>query len=232
MPRRGLRFADAGTIPADEWCFVPRTHVLDVNLRVQVTVAARNVTLFGRSHDATRFEVRGGRPADVGLDVAQVEGFIGRSVPRVKIVDVDRPARGGGQPAGNGVVGFFRPTVRPVPVEQVPAPAVADRRNAIPDAALQRLRDQQQRKLESDLKAEQARLARDQQNELRTHAAGPGANALRQQHAAEQQAFEAHATRQRQVLTQRMQKQIVNPGKVKNAGKAKGKDKGQDQRGR
>ncbi len=106
----------------------------------------------------------------------------------------------------------------------------AGRRNAIPDVELQRLRDQQQRKLESDLKAGQARLARAQQNELRSRPAGPGADEIRKQHAAEQQAFEAHAVQQRHVLTQRMQKQIVNPGKVKPAAKSNGKDKGQDKR--
>jgi hypothetical protein len=228
----GLTFADASAIPPDEWCFVPRAHVLDAGLRLQVILVARNVTLFGRSRDATRFEVRGGRPANVGLDVAQVEGFVGRSVPRVKIVDVDKPARGSGQPAGSGGVGFFRPTVRPSPVQQVPVPAVAERRNPIPDVELQRLRDQQQRKLESDLKTEQTRLVRDQQNELRSHVAGPGADEIRKQHAAEQQAFEAHAAQQRQVLTQRIQKQVVNPGKVKNAGKSDGKGKRQDKRGK
>ncbi len=228
----GLSFANANAIPSHEWCFVPRRNVLDVNLRVQVTVVARNVTLFGRSHDATRFEVRDGRPANIGLDVAQVEGSIGRRVPRVKIVDVDRPARGGGQPAGSGAVGFFRPAVRPMPAEQAPPPEVATRRNAIPDVELQRLRDQQQRQLENNLKDEEARLARDQQNELRAHAAGPGADEIRKQHAAEQQAFEAHAAQQRQVLTQRIQKQIVNPGKVKNAGKSGGRGRGQDKQGR
>jgi hypothetical protein len=234
----GLRFADASAIRSDEWCFVPRRHVLDVNLRVQVTVVARNVTLFQRSRDATRYEVRDGRPANIGFDIAQFESSVGRRVPRVRIVDVDRPARGGGQPAGSVVVGFFRPAVRPMPAEQAPPPEVTTRRNAIPDAELQRLRDVQQRKLESDLKAEQARLARDQQNELHSHAAGPGADEVRKQHAAEQQAFEAHAVQQRQVLAQRMQKQVVDPGKVKDAGKPdnqgkdRGQGRGQDKQGR
>ncbi|MEK7753950.1 MAG: DUF6600 domain-containing protein [Acidobacteriota bacterium] len=228
----GLTFGDASAIRPHEWCFVPRTHVLDVNLRVQVIVVARNVTLFGRSRDATRFEVRNGRPANVGLDVAQVESFVGRRVRPVKIIDVDRPGRGGGQPVGRGGVGFFRPAVRPMPAEQAPPPAAAERRNAIPDQVLQRLRDQQQRKLESDLNAEQTRLAHDQENELRKQAPGPGADEIRKQHAAEQQAFEAHAAQQRQVLAQRIQKQIVNPGKVKNAGKPDSRGKGRDKGGK
>jgi len=225
----GLSFGDPGAIRPDEWCFVPRTHVLDVNIRVQVTVVARNVTLYGRTRDATRFEVRDGRPANLGFDVAQIERSVGRSVPRVKIVDVNQPGRGDGRPAGGGSVGFFRPRVQPIPVEHAPVPAVANRPNAIPDVELQRLRDQQQRKLESDLNAEKARLARDQQNDLRSQAAGARADEIRQQHAAEQQAFEAHAAQQRQVLTQRIQKQIVNPGKVKNADKSQGKGKGKGQ---
>jgi hypothetical protein len=215
----GLTFADASAIPAHQWCFVPQTRVLDVNLRLQVTVVARNVTLLARSRDVTRFEVRDGRPANVGLDVAQVERGVGRSVPRVKIIDVDTPARGRGQPAGNGGVGFFRPRVQPAPAEQAPPATVTERRNVMPDGVLQRQRDEQQRKLESDLSAEHARLARDQENELRAPGPGRGVDEIRKEQAAEQQAFEAHAVQQRQVLAQRIQKQVVKPGKSAKAGK-------------
>lgn len=226
----GLAFADANTIPSHEWCFVPRRSVLDVNLRLQVTLVARNVTLLGRSRDATRYEVRDGRPANVGIDVAQVETIVGRPVPRVKIVDVDTPERGGGRAVGNGAVGFYRPRVQPAPPGQAPPPAVVERQNAIPDAVRQRQNAQYQRKLDSDLNAERTRLAREHQSEMRGHARTPAADEIRTRHAAEQQAFEAHAAQQRQVLAQRAQKKIVNPGKTKNAGgpNGQGKDKGQD----
>jgi hypothetical protein len=215
----GLSFTDANTIPSHEWCFVPRPHVLDVNIRLQVILVARNVTLLERSRDVTRYEVRDGRPANVGLDVVQVERVLGRRVPQLRIQDVATPARGGGRPAGNGAVGFYRPMVRPSTSGEAPPPAVTGRQAAIPDAVVQRQRDAQQRKLESDLNAEHARLARDQAAELRTRAAGPAADVIRKQHATEQQAFEAHAAQQRQVLTQRMQKKIVNPGKAVGAAK-------------
>jgi hypothetical protein len=214
----GLAFADPSAIQPHEWCFVPQAHMLDVSIRIQVASVGRNVTLLERSQDATRFEVRDGRPANVGIDVAQVETMSGRRVPHVKIVDVDTPTRGGGRPAGSGTIGFYRPAVRPMPVQQAPPPAVTQPRNPIPDQELQRVRDQQQRKLESDLNAEHARLARDQQNELRTQTPGPAVDEIRKRHATEQQAFEAHAAQQRQVLAQRIQKQIVRPGKG-NAGK-------------
>lgn len=226
----GLRFADPGAIRPNEWCFVPRRHVLDVNLYVQVTVVARNVTLLGRSRDATRFEIRDGRPANVGLDIAQVEGFVGRRVAPMKIFDVGAPTRGVARPPDKSGVGYFRPRVRAVPTEQAPAPVVVNRRVAIPDVELQRQRGVHQRKLESDLKTEQTRLAREQATELRAQARGPRVEEIRKQHVAEQQAFDAHAAQQRQVLAQRMQKQIVNPGKVKNTAKSDGKGQGQDKR--
>jgi hypothetical protein len=150
-------------------------------------------------------------------------------------VDVDNPALGRGRPAGNGAVGFFRPAVRPMPPGQVLAPPAPERRQAIPDGVMQRERAQEQRKLESDLAAERARLAREQQNELRARPPGPAADEVRKNHAAEQQAFEAHAAQQRQVQAKRLEKQIVKPDKVKNAnqpdkkdnpGKGKGQDKG------
>jgi hypothetical protein len=231
----GLRFADANSIRSDDWCFVPQTHFLDVNINVQVTLIARNVTLFQGTHDATRYEVRGGHPADLGIDVAEVERVGRRPVPRVKIVDADSPARGNGGPAGHGNVGYYRPAVQPATPDQAPPPAIVQRRNAIPDADIQRQRDAQQRKLDNDLKSEQARLASDQQKELRAQKAGPAADEVRKRQAAEQQAFNSHATQRRQVLEQRIQKKIVRPGKTKAPAKqadqsqAKPQDQGKSQ---
>lgn len=233
----GLAFTGGNAIPYNEWSFVPQAHVFDVSLSLQVTSIARNVTLLERSRDATRFEVRSGRPANVGIDITQVESRVRRPAPRVKIVDVNTPTRGGGQPAGRGNVGFFRPTVRPAPPDRTPAPPVVVGQNPVPDQVLQRQRDQQQRKLDSDLKAGQARLAREQEIELRAQAAGPAADEVRKRQAAEQQAFQTHAAQQRQVLAQRIEKRIVKPGKGKNAvrpndqGQGQGKDKGGGQGG-
>jgi hypothetical protein len=243
----GLRFTGYDAIPPPRWCFVPRQHVFDTGLHLQVTLIARNITLFGRTRDATRYEVRDGRPANLGFDIAQIERSIGRPVPRVRIVDAPDPSRGGGRPAGSGVVGFFRPTVRPMPVQQPPPVRVTERRTAVPDVVIERVRGEQQRRLESELKTEQTRLVRVQQGESRTRGQGAAAAEVQKQHAAEQQAFEAHAAQQRQVLEQRMQKRIVNPGRGGNPGKPdatpsdrpnkqnKGqdkKDKGQDNRNR
>jgi hypothetical protein len=235
----GLRYSYAERIPSQEWCFVPRDRVFDVSLRIQVTSVARNITLFARSRDATRYEVRDGRPANLGFDVAEFERSTGRHVQRVKIVDVATPTQGSGRPAGNGGVGFYRPRVDPTPPGQAFVPTAVERRTAIPDGVMQRARVEEQRKLESDLNAERARLAREQQNELRKRPPGLAAEELRKNHAAEQQAFEAHAAQQRQVQAHRLEKQVMRPernpgppdkgkdnGKSDNPGKGKGRDKG------
>ena len=103
---RGLTFAYANTIRSDEWCFVAQANILDVNVNLQLASQSRNVTLFGQSRDATRYEVRGGHPADVGFDVTRVETRIGRPVARVTISDVDAPgaATASAQRRGQGRV--------------------------------------------------------------------------------------------------------------------------------
>jgi hypothetical protein len=221
----GLSFADAdaNAIPSHEWAFVPRRHLLDISLSLQVTSVARNVTLLGRSHDATRYEVREGRPANFGLDVAQFEVTLGHPVPRVRIVDADTPDHARSRTGGNGVIGFFRPRIEPMPATQVPPPAMAGRRNPIPEADMQRQRDERSRKLESDLVAERARLTREHENETRGQVPGAVADETRKRQADEQQAFEAHAQQQRQVFAQRMQKQVVRPEKAAKPGKGNGR---------
>jgi hypothetical protein len=245
--QRGLTFAYANTIPSDQWSFVAQTNILDVNINLQVASQSRNVTLFGQSRDATRYEVRGGRPADVGFDVTRVETRIGRPVARVTISDVDAPGRGNGQANGAGKVGYFRPHVQRSDVVRAPAPGIIDRRNAVADADLQRMRAAQQTRLDSDLNAQHARLLSDQDKELRGQAPGPRADAVRKQQVVEQQAFTAHAAQQRQVFTQRMQKRVVRPastpatpapaqpdtkGNGNGKGDANGKGNGQDKSGK
>jgi hypothetical protein len=233
----GLGFSDFGGIQSSQWCFVPNDRVFDVNIRIQVISVARNVTMIERSHDATHYESRNGRPANFGPDVAQIESHLGRNVPRVQIADTDSPSRGDGHSAGKGTVEFYRPVVQLGPAAETPSTEATDRRSAMSEQSLQRQRDDQRKKLENDLNNERARLAQDQQKELQGRAAGPEADQVRKQHAVEQQAFDAHATKQRQVLDQRMQKQIVKPDKSatakadtqgKGKSKPKQKDKGKD----
>jgi hypothetical protein len=237
----GLDYGYADAIPSNDWCFVPRQHVFDVNLTLQLTSVARNVTLIGRSRDATRYEIREGRPANIGFDVTQVEMSIGRQVPRMRIADADAPSRGRGQSIGNGSISFFRPPVQAGPATHVPTATTASRPNVMSDVDIQRQKDERGRRLEADLTAERARLARDQQTELNAQASAAVAEETRRRHVVEQQAFDAHAVQQRQVMEQRVQRQVVRPdnargpappkaqdnnGNGNGNGKGNGKDKG------
>jgi hypothetical protein len=211
---RGLNYANANQIPSDQWCFVPQANVLDVNVSLQFVPLGRNVTLFAESRDATRYEVRGGRPADVGFDVTRVEARMGHAVARVQIQDVDAPARGNGRAAdASGRADYFRPRVQRAPVAQAPGAEITGRGNTIADVDLQRTRVAGQARLDVDLNAQHARLVSEQDRELRAQSPGPGADAVRKRQVVEQQAFTAHAAQQRQVFTQRMQKRVVRPGR-------------------
>ena len=181
-----------------------------MNVNLQLASQSRNVTLFGQSRDATRYEVRGGHPADVGFDVTRVETRIGRPVARVTISDVDAPGRGNGQANGAGKVGYFRPNVQRSDVVRAPAPGIIDRRNAVADADLQRMRAAQQTRLDSELNAQHARLLSDQDKELRAQTPGPRADAVRKQQVVEQQAFTAHAAQpNRSMFIEHLQRAIA-----------------------
>ena len=211
----GLAFSDndADAIPSRDWAFVPRQHLMDVRLSIQLTSVARNITLFGQSRNSTRFVVREGRPANMGFDVDRYEAALGHPIQRVRIVDATSPAnaRGNGNIDRRGTVGYFRPRIQPMPATQVQAPQPPTPRVAIPDDLMKRQRDERARKLESDLSGERARLEREHQNEIRSQQAGAAAEEMRKRQASEQQAFEAHAAQQRQVLEQRMQRKVVRP---------------------
>ena len=226
----GLRAADADLdgIPAQHWCFVQRPQIADVNLRLEITGVAHNVTLVSRTSDATRIEVREGRPMNQGIDVAEIERLSGRHVPRPSVVDADSPDRGHGQMAG-GIVRFFRPALREGPPAASPRAAVRqrdDRQVAANDAAAQRQQDQERRKLESDLQQERGHLQREHDQEMRAAGQDRANEEMRRRHDAENQAFEAEAVRQRQLLEHRLRVQPGKPGHAPGQGQGPPDDKG------
>jgi len=230
----GLTFTSSDAIPYDEWSFVPQDHLLDADLSVDFAPVGRNVTLFQRSHDSTRFELRAGHPFDIGFDVGAVETRLGHPVPRATIHDADDFARGGGRDASNGAVNYYRPRVQGSVTATAPAPEIVNRSSSIPDADLQRMRDDRQKKLEADLTAERARMLSEQDRELKAQGAAAQAEALKKQHAAEQAAFDKHAAQERQVFQQRMQHRVVRPangaapGRPTNPGNGSSRGMGSD----
>ena len=209
----GIRFAGASSIPAQSWCFVPRSDLVGNDVRQYVVTVARNVTLVDRTQDATRYEVRGGRPANVGVDVDTIERASGRSVPRLKLVDARAPRRGPAGSIGAGAVGFFRPIVRDAAPGAAPRPgARAAGVPAADPAAANRGWDAERRRLEASLAAQRAALERDHQRESRDPGVKVAPDELRRRQGAEQQAFEAHAAQMRKVFDSRRRNQVVRPG--------------------
>jgi hypothetical protein len=207
----GLRFGGSQRIAPSEWCFVDRRGLLDRHLRDQIAPLAGNVTLLERTREATRYAARAGRPLDVGPDVGAVERMIGRSVPRMRVVDLRSPM--GGRPVlgASGAIGFFRPSLRPAEPADRPPRAPQRPAGRTPDRqSIQRSAAERQR-LESSLAREQARLEGQQQRELRSPPAGVDRDALRQRHENERRAFQSHVEQQRRVLEMRLRNRIVRP---------------------
>ena len=125
---------------------------------------------------------------------------------------------------GSGV--SLSPRVREPQPSEPQRPDVEDRTTEIPQPELQRRQEIEQRKLESDLAAERARLARAHDDEKRQPPKGEAPEAVQQRHQEEDKAFEEHATQQRQVLQERIKKQIVKPNRAKNQDREKDREKG------
>ena len=106
-------------IPADRWCFVGRRQFVDRDLGMRLVSTTRNVELCRETRNVTRFDVRGGRPVNRGVDVASIERSVGRPVNRFNVADASNPTRGRME---RGQVSFFRPTLKRAPASQAPRP--------------------------------------------------------------------------------------------------------------
>jgi hypothetical protein len=106
----GLEFGTSDPVPPSRWSFVERRHFLSRDLRRRALSADQNAALIHRTRDATRFEVRHGRPYNRGIDRALVERWTGRAVPRVQVVDAPEPR--GRDRVSAGRLALYRPTIR------------------------------------------------------------------------------------------------------------------------
>ena len=112
-PARGLRQVNVDRIPAQEWCFVPHQHFLDRRVRSAAVSPYRNVQLLSDTRDATRFQVRAGRPVNQGVDVRVVERTTDRPVETRPVVRVNSPNQTGDRIRRGRAVGVYRPDLRP-----------------------------------------------------------------------------------------------------------------------
>ncbi len=99
----GLSFGSTHMIRSDQWCFVPTERFCDRQVRRHVVPVSRNGRLLERTRNATRYDVRDGRPVNHGVDVAFVEKGRGRRVERQRLADAESPRRGQGRQKADSI---------------------------------------------------------------------------------------------------------------------------------
>ncbi len=105
--RAGIDFdALALGIPFDFWVFVGGPHFLDRDLGRYCLPYERNATIVGLTAPRNRFELRGGRMANPGIDAETIHRITRRQVLRYDLADADGP--GGARIAGRSAQ-IYRP---------------------------------------------------------------------------------------------------------------------------
>jgi hypothetical protein len=204
----GFRGSESRSIPPAAWCFVARRTIDDSNLRAAILPASRNAAIVSRTRDATRYAMRSGRAINAGPDL----GVLARSGIRVRRVTPQelgalttaRSARGPApdvareEPIGKGIA------TSPAPL---PSSEIGD---ALQGPARRRY-DTDRRALEVSIDRQRAELEKTHARDRKRVPRG-SVGAMLNRHAAEDQAFEESAMRQRQALDAQWQKRMAADG--------------------
>jgi hypothetical protein len=113
-------------IASDAWCFVQDPYILEPRVVVRVEPVVRNVTVVRVTKNVTRYTAVDRRVINKGIDVEHVERVVHKPVPRVKVVNADRPTAPGRKlDTSRNEVRLYRPDVedrRPAKKPRVSAP--------------------------------------------------------------------------------------------------------------
>src|SRR5512135_373979 len=96
-------------VPINFWVFVNGSHFLDPDLRRFALPYERNATVVRMTEFRNRYDFRGGRMINEGIDVDSIQRLTGRPVTRYTLADSDRP--GSARVSGNQAM-FYRPEIR------------------------------------------------------------------------------------------------------------------------
>jgi hypothetical protein len=100
-------------LPPTAYCFVEERVFLEPRIDHYIVPRYRNVTLVRATQNITHYSFAGGRVANRGLDVREVERFTRRPVRQYRIVDRDRPVKRGERVnVKDNEVAIFRPSFR------------------------------------------------------------------------------------------------------------------------
>ncbi len=107
----GLSFTDFDLdrrVGPSYWCFVDQRHFTDPRVYSYLAPTTNNITYVRMTRNITNYTVVNNRVFNRGVDVRQVEGFTGRPVPRLRIVDRQDP---GPVHATARALSVYRPSV-------------------------------------------------------------------------------------------------------------------------
>ena len=213
----GLSGYQGSAIPPEQWCFVHQRHFTDPDLRASMASSARNVTLLGRTKDATRYELRGGSPVNQGIDPAAIERASGRRVPQLTLVNAGEPQHDKSQEVTGTTVRMFKEKLRAAPVNapatQLNVPRTPPAAKPAPSAqVIEKEREAQIRQAQAAQEREEVELNREHQQELRGAPSAQVQQQILQRQAAEKKAFEERKAKENQRVLTQFQRKLAKAG--------------------
>jgi uncharacterized protein DUF6600 len=191
-------------IDRDSWCFVPARDFTSTRISARLLPPSRNITLISVTQNVTNYTIIDGRPAERGLRPDMLERESGRPIPKYRVTETTTPRGGRGMTRRGQTIEVFRPRVEPGQnsddrLREPPPERV--RRQPTPEMVQRQERERP--RLEDRMREERARLASEQERELRSPPKGVSMDELRQRHQAEMRAQEEREGRERQALEKR-----------------------------
>jgi hypothetical protein len=196
----------------DHWCFIEDRLFLDTDLRGNIILPARNVTLIRITADVTNYAVAQNRIVNRSLSVEMVERMTRRKVTHFRVVESDSP-RGlrGPRTRGDEFI-VYRPEKaerkerRRIEVRH-PGPASGDRSRGAPSQEILRRQDEDRRSFERGQEKKRAVLREEHKKESGRPPAGVSREELRRRHEAEQKALDDQLKTEKQILDRRHERE-------------------------
>ena len=187
------------------WVFVQERNFRHEHMNRYVELPARNVTIFQRTRNVTRYRIEHDRIVDHSLDVDQIEKGTGQRIQRYRVREVNSPAEHGLAPRGNEI-DVFRPRV----VQAAPGARPPQPRMPPPSGTPERIRQQQEvqrRQLLQQQQTEQRQLQEHYRRQLQTPPAGRSPEQIRRQEQTEMRVLGEEHRREQQLLQRRQQRE-------------------------
>jgi hypothetical protein len=186
------------------WVFVPEREFIRPHIVRYSVLPARNVVLFGRTRNTTRYRYRNNRIANHSLNVQQVERAARRPVIRHQVQDVDSPRLRRAPTPTRREIPVYRPQVMAGPRGAAPPPAV--RRPQSPEQIRQREQLERRQMIERQ-RQEQRQVQQRYRRELQRRPPPQTTRRLRRDEREEVRTLDREHQRERNLLERRYRRE-------------------------